>query len=150
MRDLISKLWSLHQIRYLVVAGSVSLWYLIVLWVTLQFGVFYMIAIFVAQAVAIATGFPLYRTLVFESKGGMWGDFVRFLTVWGTGAIAGIVGTPFLVEVFGANPFWAQVGVIVVVAVASYLGHRFFSFRHRDAHGTPAAGADSRSRPSTD
>lgn len=129
--DTVRSLWSRHEIRYLVVAGCTSLGYLALVTVGLALGWFYMVAILVAQVITIACAFPAYRSLVFESRGPIWGDFVRFLSVWSTGAIAGIVATPFLVEVFGMHPLVAQVLAIIVIAVASYLGHRFFSFRHR-------------------
>lgn len=90
-----------------------------------------MVAILIAQVITIAGAFPAYRSLVFESRGDVAGDFFRFLSVWSSGAIAGVVATPFLVEVFGMHPFVAQVLAIVVIAVASYLGHRWFSFRQR-------------------
>jgi hypothetical protein len=130
--DTVRSLWSRHEIRYLVVAGCTSLGYLALVTVGLALGWFYMVAILVAQVITIACAFPAYRSLVFESRGPVWGDFVRFLSVWSTGAIAGVVATPFLVEVFGMHPLVAQVLAIIVIAVASYLGHRFFSFRHRE------------------
>ncbi|EWT00465.1 hypothetical protein N865_15575 [Intrasporangium oryzae NRRL B-24470] len=134
----VRSLWARHEIRYLVVAGCTSLGYLGLVTLGLALGWYYMVAILVAQAITIAAAFPAYRVLVFESRGRVWGDFVRFLSVWSSGAIAGLVATPFLVEVFGMHPLVAQVIAIVVIAVASYLGHRFFSFRERH----PSADAD--------
>jgi len=126
----IRELWSHHQIRYLVVAGTTSLCYVGLVALGLWLGLYYMLAILAAQAITIACAFPAYRTLVFQSKGTVWSDFLRFLSVWVSGAVAGVVATPFLVEVFGWDPLVAQVVSIVVIAVTSYLGHRFFSFRH--------------------
>lgn len=129
VRNLIATFWSRHEIRYLIVAGTTSLGYICLVAAGLGLGLHYMVAILIAQAITISCAFPAYRNLVFESKTSVWGDFVRFLTVWASGAVAGIVATPFLVEVFKMNPLIAQVLAIVVIAVASYLGHRFFSFR---------------------
>ena len=132
LSELVAEAWSHHQVRYLVVAGTTSLAYIGLVAVGLKvLGWHYMAAILVAQVVTIACAFPAYRSLVFESQGRIWGDFVRFLSVWASGAVAGVVATPFLVEVFRMDPLVAQVLAIVVVAVASYLGHRFFSFRQR-------------------
>lgn len=130
IKEIVSSAWAHHQIRYLVVAGTTSLAYVGLVALGLKvFGWHYMVAILVAQVITIACAFPAYRTLVFESQGSVWGDFVRFLSVWASGAVAGVVATPFLVEVFHMDPLIAQVLAIVVIAVASYLGHRFFSFR---------------------
>lgn len=137
MGSLLSRLTGLlrhHQVRYLLVAGCTSLGYLALVAIGYQLlGWHYMVAILVAQVITICTAFWFYRGFVFNSKGTIWVDFVRFLSVWSTGAIAGIVGTPFLVEVFGMHPLVAQVLAIIIVAVGSYLGHTFFSFRNRDS-----------------
>ena len=129
MPNKLKQVWTNHQIRYLVVAGSTTLGYIALVWLGLHLQLHYMIAILAAQIITISAAFPLYRTLVFQSTGGIATDFVKFLSVWASGAIAGVVATPFLVEVFSWNPLIAQVISIVVIAVASYLGHRFFSFR---------------------
>jgi putative flippase GtrA len=71
--------------------------------------------------------------LVFRSHGRVLGDFWRFLSVWSGGLVASFLGTPFLVELFGMPPLAAQIVAVVVVALGSYLGHKFFSFRHRDS-----------------
>lgn len=129
----LDRLVGLQQVRYLLVAGTTSLIYLGLVAGGLALGWHYMIAIAVAQAITIAGAFPAYRTLVFASRGSWRTDLVRFLSVWSSGMVAGFVATPLLVEIFGMAPLLAQVVAIVVVAVGSYLGHRYFSFRHRDA-----------------
>ena len=84
--------------------------------------------------VTIAAAFPAYRTIVFESRGRVWSDFVRFLGVWASGAFAGILLTPALVEIAGMPPLPAQIIAIAIVAVGSFLGHHFFSFRDAKHH----------------
>lgn len=122
-----------YQVRYLLVAGSTSLGYILLMaLLNKAAGLHYMWAIVIAQIITICTAFWFYRGFVFRSKGSVWGDFLRFLSIWMTGAIAGIIGTPFLVEVFGLDPVFAQVLAIIIVAVFSFLGHTFFSFRDRD------------------
>ncbi len=137
MWNLLQRLWSQHQIRYLIVAGTTSLAYIGLVAAGLALNLHYMVAILIAQVITIACAFPAYRTLVFESQGKIGTDFIRFLSVWASGAIAGVVGTPFLVEVFGMDPLIAQVIAIIIVAVGSYLGHRFFSFRTAKSDDTP-------------
>lgn len=120
-----------QPVRYLVVAGCAALFYLAVLALGLWLGLYYLVAILIAQVITIACAFPAYRTVVFQSHGRVIPDFIRFLSVWVSGAIAGIVVTPLLVELLGWHPLVAQVVAIVVVSVASFVGHRFFSFRDR-------------------
>jgi putative flippase GtrA len=117
-----------EQIRYLAVAGSTTLVYLGLLAALLTV-LPYMLAILVAQAVIISVAFPTYRRLIFRSTRPWRLDLPRFVGVWAGGFLAGVVATPLLVELVGMPPLPAQVLAVVVVAVLSYLGHRFISFR---------------------
>jgi putative flippase GtrA len=120
-------------LRYGFSAGGVAALYVLIYWLGLQLGLHYFLAILIAQIIAIAVAFPLYRAFVFASTGSLRSDFLRFLGVWMGGAIAGVVATPLLVEIFGVDPFWAQVAAILVISVASFLSHRFFTFRRRES-----------------
>jgi putative flippase GtrA len=117
-----------EQIRYLAVAGSTTLVYLGLLAALLTV-LPYMLAILVAQAVIISVAFPTYRRLIFRSTRPGRLDLPRLVGVWAGGFLAGVVATPLLVELVGMPPLPAQVLAVVVVAVLSYLGHRFISFR---------------------
>ncbi len=127
----VRRLWERHEVRYLIVAGCVSVlsWSLVAL--GLWLGWHYMVATIFSQLAPIPIAFPSYRQLVFRSTGRVWGDFVRFVSVWGSGMVAPILGAPILVEGLHLNPVVAQVLITFVVAIGSYLGHRFFSFRRR-------------------
>lgn len=119
----------LQAVRYLTVAGSVAVFYLLLFGFGLALGWHYFLAILTAQAITIAVAFPVYRTFVFHSTGTIRRDFTRFLAVWVSGAIAGVLVTPLLVEVLRIHPFIAQVVSICAVSIGSFLLHRFFSFR---------------------
>jgi putative flippase GtrA len=121
----------MQLVRYGISAGSVAVLYVLIYGIGLQLGLHYFVAILIAQVIAICVAFPLYRAFVFASTGPVRSDFVKFLGVWSGGAIAGIVATPILVEVFGVHPFWAQVFSILVISVASFLAHRVFTFNRR-------------------
>ena len=116
-------------VRYFLAAGTATLAYLGVLKALLAVSVPYMLAILGAQMIIIPCAFVAYRSLVFGPGTKIWTDFLRFLTVWVGGAIAGLVTTPVLVEFAGMDPFVAQVLTIVAVAVGSFVSHVRFSFR---------------------
>ena len=118
-----------EEIRYLVVAGSTAACYLGILAALLATGLPYMIAILITQAIIFSVAFPVYRKLIFRSTGRWQSDLPRFVGVWSGGFIAGIVATPALVELAGQPPLLAQVIAVAVVAVLTYLGHKFVSFR---------------------
>lgn len=119
--------------RYLLSAGAVAIFYLALLAFGLALGLHYFLSILIAQVVTIAVAFPVYRRFVFRSRGRFIVDFLRFLSVWATGAIAGIVVTPLLVELVHLHPLVAQIIAIVVISIGSFLAHRFVSFRATDA-----------------
>jgi len=127
--NLISALAAHEQVRYLIVAGAVSLAYLAVVALFLAVGLPYMLAIVVTQVITICGAFPVYRKLIFRSKNPWLQDFPRFIGVWTGGIIGGFIATPLLVEVAGMKPFYAQVVSMVVIAVFGYLGHHFVSFK---------------------
>jgi putative flippase GtrA len=122
--------------RYLLVAGTTALFYLGLVAGGIAVGLNYLIAILCAQVITIFCAFPFYRRFVFESRGRVRVDFVRFIVVWSSGAIAGIVVTPLLVQGLKWQPLVAQVVAIAVVSVFSFLGHRYFSFR--ESRRTPS------------
>ncbi|MBI4899155.1 MAG: GtrA family protein [Actinobacteria bacterium] len=124
------------EVRYLMAAGGVSVlsWAMVAL--GLRLGWHYMLATVFSQVAPIPVAFPLYRRFVFHSTGSLRGDLLRFMVVWGSGMIAPIAAAPLFVEGLRMNPVLAQVVITVVVAIGSFLGHRFFSFR-RAATRTP-------------
>ena len=118
-----------EEIRYLFVAGSTAVCYLAILAALLATDLPYMIAILITQVIIFSVAFPVYRRLIFRSTGRWQSDLPRFVGVWSGGFIAGIVATPALVELAGQPPLLAQVIAVAVVAVLTYLGHKFVSFR---------------------
>lgn len=127
--DLLRSAREREELRYLVVAGTTTLCYLGIFALLLTTALPYMVAILIAQAVIISVAFPTYRRLIFRSNGSWRRDLPRFVSVWASGFVAGIVVTPALVELAGLPPFLAQVIAVVAVAVLSYLGHHLISFR---------------------
>jgi putative flippase GtrA len=118
-----------EEIRYLFVAGSTAVCYLAILAALLASDLPYMIAILITQVIIFSVAFPVYRRLIFRSTGRWQSDLLRFTGVWSGGFIAGIVATPALVEFAGQPPLLAQVIAVAVVALMTYLGHKFVSFR---------------------
>ncbi|WP_431473298.1 hypothetical protein [Ornithinimicrobium sp. W1665] len=60
----LDRLVHVEQVRYLLVAGTTSLFYLSLVAAGLALGLHYMVAIAAAQVITITGAFPAYRTLV--------------------------------------------------------------------------------------
>lgn len=117
--------------RYLLAGGLVTGFYLAIYALLLWLDVHYFIAILIAQVLTIAIAFPIYRRFVFGPGVSLLRDFVRFLTVWVGGAVAGLIGTPLLVELLSWNPFLGQLVAILIVTVVNFAVHRFWTFAPR-------------------
>lgn len=89
----------------------------------------YMVSLVLAHVAAVLCAFVLYRTLVFRVRGHVLRDLVRFELVYLTALGVNAVLLPLAVEVGGLAPIPAQLGIVFVTAVLSYLGHKHFSFR---------------------
>jgi putative flippase GtrA len=118
-----------EEVRYLVVAGTTAAGYLAILATLLATGLPYMVAILTDQVITFSVAFPVYRSVIFRSTRRWQSDLARFAGVWSGGFVAGIVATPALVELAGLAPLLAQVIAVAVVAVLTFLGHKFVSFR---------------------
>ncbi|GAB3385134.1 hypothetical protein GCM10027568_01780 [Humibacter soli] len=93
----------------------------------------YLVSLVCSYAVAIFVAFLLHRYLVFRVRGHFWLDLTRFTLVNLLTLGINAVVLPLVIEVTGAPPVIAQAGVALFSAVASYVAHKYFSFR-RAAH----------------
>ncbi|WP_054811263.1 GtrA family protein [Nocardia arizonensis] len=101
------------------------------------------VAVVLAYVIGIAVAFVLHRTLVFRVRGHVVRDFLRFCVVNSGGLLMNVVLLELAVTVLRFPDKPAAVVVMGLVAVASFFGHRYISFRR------PATAADgSRSNPS--
>ena len=130
LNGLVRRAFGQEKVRYLLVAGTTAACYLVIMAALLAADVPYMIAILIDQTIIFSVAFPVYRKLIFRSTGRWQTDLLRFAGVWSGGFVAGIVATPALVELGGQPPLLAQILAVAGVAVLTYLGHRFLSFRH--------------------
>ncbi|MEU8900100.1 GtrA family protein [Nocardia sp. NPDC048505] len=90
-----------------------------------------------AYAVSIVIAFVLHRFLVFRVRGQVLRDFLAFCGVNSGGLLMNMVLLQLAVSVLHLPDIPAAVGVMGLVAIASYFGHRHISFRRK-----PVAEAD--------
>jgi len=88
----------------------------------------YWLALLMSHVIATTLAFVLYRRFVFQVEGKVLRDYLRFQLVY-LGALSLNALLLFaLVELLGFSPLPSQAICLVVIAVVSYLGHKFFSF----------------------
>lgn len=94
-------------------------------------------SLLVGHVASVSVGFPLHRRTVFQIRGtGVVRDFVRWEAVTGGSAVVNAVLLALAVVVLKAPHLAAEVCVTALLAGASYVAHRDFSFARRPCVAT--------------
>lgn len=123
------------RIAFLIVGAANTAigfgWYSLFLWFFHPLPGGYMIALVAAQVVSVLCAFVLYRRFVFRVRGHVWRDLLRFSSVYALSFAINLLVLPLMVEVVRMNPLLAQVVIVIVTTIVSYVGHNYFSFHRR-------------------
>ncbi|RMI29982.1 GtrA family protein [Nocardia stercoris] len=87
------------------------------------------VSVALAYCLSLGVAFVAHRTLVFRVRGHVLRDFVRFVAVNSGGLVLNMAGLQLAVDVLGCPKIPATVVVMGLVAVGSFFGHRYYSFR---------------------
>lgn len=128
----LSRSWAHQKVRFILVgvvntAFGYSVFALLV--VTASAWLHYLVVLLIAHVLGVLEAFVLHRWLTFRVRGRVLGDLLRFWSVYLVALAANIVLLPLLVEVGGVPVLLAQLLVLLLTALGSYVGHRSFSFR---------------------
>ncbi|WP_336923668.1 GtrA family protein [Aquipuribacter sp. SD81] len=93
----------------------------------------YLVVLLAAHVVSVLCAFVLHRRLVFRVRGNVLLDLLRFETVYLGALGVNLLALPLLVEVAGLPVIPSQLLVVFVTALMSYVGHKYFSFRRKQA-----------------
>ncbi len=89
----------------------------------------YMLILAVSSVIAITHAFFCHKFIVFQTKGNVLKEYVKFYGVYGISAALNFIFLPVLVNVLHWHPVFAQGFFIVFAASFSYFGHKKFSFK---------------------
>lgn len=92
----------------------------------------YMVAMVVANVVAILNAFFFHRTFTFHSRvrgPAILGELLRFSSTYLFTFILSLILLPALVELFGLSARVAGAVILLICTVVSYIGHSRFTFR---------------------
>ena len=121
-----------EQLLYLVVGAWNTLFGYLV-WALLQYllhdYIYYLFILVLAWFPAVLNAYLGYRTFVFRSKGSVWRELPRFSLVYVGTLCIGLVGLPILLHVLPFSIYVTQALFTAAMVVASYLSHKYFSFR---------------------
>lgn len=121
-----------EKIRYLLVGGyNTAFGYILfaLLLMLLKDGVHYLIVLIISHVISVINAYLAYKFLVFKTKGRWLNEFGKFNTVY-LGVLAiNLVALPAMVELLGIRPIVGQAWFVIITVIASYLGHKHFSFK---------------------
>ena len=136
-----------RPVRY-VLAGALNTVvgfaaYPVLLWASGWFRHHYLLALLVVQVFCVCFAFTTYKVGVFQSRGSLVGDFVRFTSYYATIFAVNWVVLPFFVEVVGIKPVITQTVFNLFVVVFGYFWHSNITFksdeeRAASEHDSPA------------
>jgi putative flippase GtrA len=123
-----------EQILYLVVGGWNTVFGYGV-WAVLQYllgsYVHYLVVVVLSWPLAVLNAYLGYRLLVFHSHGPLLTELPRFSLVYLATLIANLALLPIALNALPLSIYTVQAVFTAAVVVASYLGHKYYSFRRR-------------------
>lgn len=126
---------SQRPLRFLIVGGINTAFglaiYPALLFALGPFGIGYMGALLVAQAVSLAFAYTTQKLWVFRTRGDVVREFARFGSFYLGIYAANWLALPFLVEVAHLRPWVAQLGFAIVTVIGSWFWHTRLTFRTR-------------------
>lgn len=134
-----------EQVLYLAVGAWNTLFgYLI--WALFQYMLHdylnYLVVLVLAWFPAVLMAYVGYRLVVFRSKGSVWRELPRFSLVYVGTLCASLIGLPILLRMLPFDIYVTQALFTAAMVLASYLAHKFFSFRSRGAHPSHPASTE--------
>ncbi|MBI5700622.1 GtrA family protein [Candidatus Saganbacteria bacterium] len=88
----------------------------------------YLILFIISNIASITNAYISYKIFVFKTKGKYLKEYMRFYFVYGFSIVVNLALLPLIVEFLRINPIIAQVPLIFLNVIISYLGHKKFSF----------------------
>ena len=93
--------------------------------------VHYLVVAALSNVLSISNAYVVHKLLVFRTKGNYLREYFRYYVIYGTTALGGMALLAGLASGLGVNVYLAQAGVLGLQALASFAGHRRFSFGPR-------------------
>jgi putative flippase GtrA len=134
------RLYDDQRVRFLLVGGFNTFFgYAVFAGLYLLFGahIGYLACLYMQYALCVPLAFFLHRRITFRVRGHdhLALDFMRFCGVYVIALVFNTVALPVLVESLRMSPLLAQAMVVTVSTIATYFGHKLFSFRRSVARG---------------
>lgn len=118
-----------RELLFIVVGGTNTVVGFLLFALFYRIGLPYLVAFPVAYVIATVWGFTLNRLIVFQVRGNLLVDFLRYCSVQIGSFVLNYGVLWLLVQFAGLSPLLAQVVAVPIVVGVTYVGHSRFSFR---------------------
>ena len=128
----------LHEtkLRFLIVGGINTLFGVAifpVLMITLEpLGWNYLSVLIVSNAIAINFSYMTNKYFVFQTKGGVFDEYVKFISFHGIYFIVNLIALPLIIYLSNMSPIWSQISFVLFTLVASFVWHSRITFSRRN------------------
>lgn len=83
----------------------------------------------IANVFAISQSFVIHKVFVFKTEGDWLKELLRSYMVYGVAALLSSGLLWILVDLYGISIFTAQIAVLLIIILFSYIGHKEFTFK---------------------
>lgn len=98
-------------------------------YILLYLNVYYMIAAVLGHVIGVAHSFLWNKKWTFKSRGSTRKEGLRFFSVYGATFLINLFLLALFVEKFMIDPKIAAIFALGIVAIISFIGHKYWSFR---------------------
>jgi putative flippase GtrA len=92
----------------------------------------YIIVAIISNVLAITNAYVGYKFFVFKTRGNYFKEYLKFYGIYGTMALINLALLPVLVQILSIKPVISQGILLAGTVVASFFGHKRFSFRAKE------------------
>ncbi len=89
------------------------------------------IALFLSFILSSINSFLTQKFYVFNTRGNYITEYIRCLGSWGIGYSLNTALLWLFISKLGINPYWAQLIIVILLTINSYLLLKYFAFRKR-------------------
>ncbi|HEY3274523.1 MAG TPA: GtrA family protein [Methanocella sp.] len=97
----------------------------------LSYSLNYLVALIIAHTIGVIHSFLWNKYWTFRTGTLRAGEMLRFASVYLVTLAANIVVLGFMVDCLHADPRLGQIVALPLVTIASYAGHKYWSFRQK-------------------
>jgi len=94
-------------------------------------GAHYFVALILSQIVVLANAYLCYKFLVFRTTGLSFSEPTRFIFIYGMNCVVNFFLLPCFIHAFDMTPIMAQAIVVLILSLANYASHNYFTFRQK-------------------